>query len=89
MKNNILVIIAGASGGGKSTVINNLLKRNEQNFRRISTYTTRNPRPGESLNGQYQFISEEEFSKLQRKATIVSMFHCRKLPLWLPQNKYG
>ena len=89
MINNILVLIAGASGAGKSTVINNLLKRSNKNFSRISTYTTRKPRQGEVPNEQYKFISEEEFLELQRMSTIISLLKCGKLLLWLSQNRHG
>lgn len=70
--NNILLIIVGASGGGKSTIINNILRSDSQKFKRVSTYTTRHPRTGENNGEQYQFITAEEFLKLQKQDKLLA-----------------
>ncbi len=62
MKGNLYVLSAPA-GGGKTTIANKLLE--ELPFlRRIVTYTTRNPRPGEKNGIDYIFKTKEEFEKL-------------------------
>lgn len=54
--------IAGSSGCGKSTIINILIKENE-NLIFIPSYTSRTPREGEVNGKTYTFISKEEFKE--------------------------
>ena len=61
---NMLVVISGPSGGGKGTIINSLLKRDSEKYLRVSTYTTRPRRPDEDEQGQYSFISQQEYDRL-------------------------
>lgn len=69
---NLLVVISGPSGGGKSTIIKELLSRNEQDYRRISTFTTRPRRPNEVDRGQYHFITQERYDRLDEKGLLVA-----------------
>lgn len=57
-----LFILSGPSGCGKSTVIHELMKL-EPGLRRSISVTTRAQRPGEKPMEDYEFVSEEEFSK--------------------------
>ena len=70
--NNLLVVISGPSGGGKGTIINELLAKDTNTYKRISTYTTRPKRPNERDNEQYHFITKEEYEKLDRKCSLMA-----------------
>lgn len=56
--NNILYIISGCSGSGKTTLMKNVMD-NE-----LISYTTRQPRMGESQGNPYYFISDEEYQEM-------------------------
>ncbi|MBQ7333510.1 MAG: guanylate kinase, partial [Clostridia bacterium] len=57
-----IVILAGASGVGKTSVAAEILSRNDE-YRLIRSATTRAPR-GDSHDGEYIYVSEEEFKEL-------------------------
>ena len=67
MKDNILigklVLIVGPSGSGKGTVISRLKVKYPGYVYPVS-YTTREPREGETEGEVYHFISKEEFEKM-------------------------
>jgi guanylate kinase len=69
--NNLLVVISGPSGGGKGTIINKLLSRNDPEYERVSTFTTR-PRRNNEEDGQYRFISNEEYEYLDSKGLLIA-----------------
>ena len=52
------VVLVGATASGKTTLAKELETRG---YRRIITYTTRGPRPGEVHDVDYHFISDYEF----------------------------
>jgi len=54
-----LVVISGPSGVGKTTVCRHLLERDD--FERVVTATTRDPRGREQHGVDYLFLSEAEF----------------------------
>lgn len=58
-----LFVLAGPSGVGKNTIIKELLA-NHAEVDRVRTYTTRKPREGEEQEGQYHFVSHDEFRNL-------------------------
>lgn len=62
MSEGFLLILSGPSGSGKDTVIDCLLKRDNQIVCSVSM-TTRNPRPGEQDGVNYFFVSKEEFEQ--------------------------
>ena len=66
MKKGTLFIISAPSGAGKSSLINALLTRfnNDDSLRLSISHTTRAPRPGEVDHVSYHFVSEEEFKQL-------------------------
>lgn len=60
--NNKLFILSGTSGVGKTTIAYKLLEQ-MPNLRRLVTYVTREPRPGETNGIDYHFIPREEFEQ--------------------------
>lgn len=61
-KSGELIIISGTTCAGKGTIINKLLKEN-QNLALSISYTTREPREGEIDGVDYKFISRKEFEE--------------------------
>ena len=60
----MFIILSGISASGKNTVMNRLLaERKNLKVLEFSTGTTRPPRPSDSQNNTYIFMSKEEFEK--------------------------
>ncbi len=59
----ILFIFTGPSGAGKGSVMRALLER-DPSLRKVVTYTTREPRTGETDGFDYRFVSVAEFHQL-------------------------
>ena len=59
---NLFVVVA-PSGAGKTTLVEELLKR-ERNIRLSVSYTTRAPRPGEVDGREYHFVDRARFEKM-------------------------
>lgn len=57
----MLILISGCSGAGKNTIIQELLKRN-QNIKFLKSCTTRKKRPYESKDS-YIYLSKDEFDQ--------------------------
>jgi guanylate kinase len=66
----LLFVLSGPSGVGKRSVIEALLC-DIPILHRVTTYTTRDPRPGEAHGDQYYFISREEFLKKRAGGGIM------------------
>ncbi|MDD2227772.1 MAG: AAA family ATPase [Clostridia bacterium] len=64
----MLIIISGFSGSGKNTVINELIKRNE-NLSFLKSCTTRKKRPNENKDA-YIFLCKKTFDKMLEKGDI-------------------
>ena len=58
----IIVILSSPSGAGKTTLVNEISKRN--NFQISISHTTRKPRLNETEGKDYYFVSESEFKNL-------------------------
>ncbi len=58
----IIVILSSPSGAGKTTLVNEISKRN--NFQISISHTTRKPRSNEIDGKDYYFVNETEFEKL-------------------------
>lgn len=61
-----LFILSGPSGVGKTAVADQILA-DVANVRRVITYTSREPRPGEIDGRDYHFTSANEFHELLKK----------------------
>lgn len=66
----ILVIISAPSGCGKTTIIDRLLKRNQDWIRSVSA-TTRAPRSSEKAGEDYFFMSMQDFQRMQKEGQLL------------------
>ena len=64
----LLVVVCGPSGSGKGEALKFLT---ECGLEKVITYTTRSPRPGEIDKLHYNFITEEEFSDLDKQGKFL------------------
>ncbi len=65
-----LFVLSAPAGGGKTTLANLLLKE-VPNLVKITTCTTRKPRPGEKNGVDYFFLSKEEFERKIREGAFL------------------
>ena len=69
-KNPVLVVV-GPSGVGKDTVMQKLFEKHPNSFKKGTTHTTRQKRPGEIEGVNYYYVSKEEFLKLKDNGGLV------------------
>jgi guanylate kinase len=67
-------VITGPSGVGKGTLIRTLLERVDELELSVSA-TTRRPRPGETHEVDYHFLSEDEFERRVQAGEFVEHAH--------------
>lgn len=65
----LLFVVSGPSGSGKGTALHHLCETFPE-LKRVTTYTTRAPRPNEQPDVDYRYVSEEEFARLQASGEI-------------------
>ena len=70
MKHGKLFVISGPSGVGKSTILKELLQRQEDIYFSVSA-TTRKPRPGEVDGVHYHFHTPEDFQQLIEEEALL------------------
>ena len=58
----IMVVLSSPSGAGKTTLVN--LLSEQDNFEISISHTTRQPRPDETQDKDYYFVSDQEFKRL-------------------------
>lgn len=58
----MLLILTGKTASGKDTIVSELLRRNPD-FKKVLTTTSRIPREGEQDEVDYYFITKEQFNK--------------------------
>jgi len=64
------IIISSPSGGGKTTIVNELLKRDKK-LSRVITATTRAPRAGEADGQDYHFWTKQRFESAVKKQQMA------------------
>lgn len=69
-KRGIVFVISAPAGTGKTTLAR-MLKEEFSDVVESISYTTRLPRPSESVNRDYYFISREEFQKKVREGEFL------------------
>ena len=70
----LLVIISGPSGVGKDTIIDAVRARDPEeggDYHYVVTCTTRSPRPGETPDVSYHFLTEDEFHALRDAGELL------------------
>ena len=65
-----LFIIAAPSGAGKTSLVNELLKRDSRLVLSVS-HTTRNARPGEIDGQHYHFVSEADYAQMVKNGDFM------------------
>lgn len=66
----LLFVVAAPSGAGKTTLVRELLARDEH-VRLSVSYTTRQPRPGEMEGREYHFVNIEKFEAMRNHGDFV------------------
>ena len=75
----LLIVLSGPSGVGKDTLIHKLLLT-EPKMRKITTVTTRAPRPGEVDGRDHYFVSLDRFLKLIAEGALLE--HAKVYDNW-------
>lgn len=65
-----LIVLSGPSGVGKDTVLHEL-RRLDPSLRYSVSYTTRDPRPGETDGVSYSFIDEPRFREMAARGEFL------------------
>ena len=69
-RNKVLVVV-GPSGVGKDTVMQKVLDKYPDKFKKGVTHTSRKMRPGEKEGFNYYYVTQEEFLKLKDQNGLV------------------
>lgn len=64
-----LIVLSGPSGSGKATLLNYITEHT--NTKRVVTFTTREPRPGEVDGVDYNFVSRDKFDTMLHDGDLV------------------
>jgi guanylate kinase len=64
-----LIVLSGPSGSGKATLLNYITDHTD--IKRVVTFTTREPRPGEVDGVDYNFVSWDKFDRMLRDGDLV------------------
>jgi len=80
-KRGKLIILSAPSGAGKTTICKELLKKNK-NWQFSVSVTTREKRDHEKDGIDYEFVSKEKFTELERFGELIET-------QWVHGNRYG
>lgn len=70
-KRGILAVVSGFSGAGKGTLMQELLKKYQEQYALSVSATTRDPRPGEEDGVHYFFKTNDEFEKMIAEDALI------------------
>lgn len=65
----MICILVGPSGSGKTTIAEAIIAKTD--FAKVTTCTTRSPRPGEINGFHYNFFTDEEFNKMVNEGQFI------------------
>jgi guanylate kinase len=65
------LVLVGPSGVGKGRLVKALLKDYSRYFNKLTTHTTRQPRPDETHNVSYHFVSNDTFHNMVKDNKFV------------------
>lgn len=72
----IVIVVSGPSGAGKTTLINMVLDRYENQVGCSTSYTTRSMRHGEVNGKDYFFVSVDDFQKKIQNNEFIEYVKC-------------
>ncbi|MEN9782022.1 MAG: guanylate kinase, partial [Pseudomonadota bacterium] len=84
---NFGIVISGPSGVGKTTIVNELMKRNPEIILSRSV-TTRKPRRGEINGIDYNFITQAEFNEMKNSGQLLESVSNYNNSYGTPLNNY-
>lgn len=73
-----VVAIMGKAGSGKDTLLHEIFKNQNQNFKEIISCTTRPPREGERDGVNYHFLNDEQFLNQVKHGEMLEYTEFRK-----------
>ena len=69
-----ILVIVGPSGVGKDTLMNKILEKYSDKFKKAVSYTSRKKRPGEREGYNYHYVTKEEFLKLIEENKMIEFY---------------
>jgi guanylate kinase len=84
---NFGIVVSGPSGVGKTTIVNELMKRNPEIILSRSV-TTRKPRRGEVNGIDYNFITQNEFNEMKNSGQLLESVSNYNNSYGTPVNNY-
>ena len=70
MNKGLLILISAPSGAGKTSLVNEIIDRDDQLIKSVS-HTTRAKRPGEEEKIDYFFTTEKEFNRMVSNSDFI------------------
>lgn len=70
-RRGLMLVLSSPSGAGKTTIANEIRKREEAHLRISISVTTRSRRPGEVDGKDYFFVNEETFKNMVEKEAFL------------------
>lgn len=70
-----LVVLDGPSSAGKSTITSLLFQEEGLGLEFVKRYTTRDPRPGDDVEGNYIFVNHEQFQTMEDRGEFIEVRH--------------